>query len=116
MGEVACAGTVEYMVIHFESLEEFRQDDASHTVDSIHTDAELAALDGVEISKLQLKHAVNMTQVKREVFTILSQLVDFSIVEIFAGCDVEYFSSISCGQEFALAIEQFQGIPLTGIM
>ena len=72
MGEVASAGAIEYQIVHTEGLEEFGQDDAAHAVDGIHADAELAILDGFEIGELQLEHTVDMAQVEREIFCVLT--------------------------------------------
>ena len=116
MGEVACAGAVEYLIVHTDGIKEFGQDDAAHAVDGIDADAELAALDGLDVGELQLKHAVDMTQVKRKVLNIVSQLVDLGIVEVLACSDVEHLGTVGRRQEFALAIQQFQGIPLTRIV
>ena len=72
MCEVACTGAIEYLIIHFKGFKELGQDDAAHAVDGIHADAELAILDRLEFGELQLEHTVDMAQVEREIFCVLT--------------------------------------------
>ena len=57
-----------------------------------------------------------MTEVKREIFAILAQLVDFSIFEVFAGSDIEHLGTIGSGKELAFVVQELQCIPLTGVV
>ena len=57
-----------------------------------------------------------MALIKTIVFCIFPQMVYICIIEILAGCNVEHLCTFGCRQELALVIEQFEGIPLAGIV
>ena len=50
------------------------------------------------------------------VFDIMSQMVHVSILEVLTFCNGKHDGTISSCQELTLTVQQFQGIPLTGIM
>ena len=43
-------------------------------------------------------------------------MIDIAIVKILAGGDVKHFSTVGCRQKLTFTVEQFQGVPLCGVM
>ena len=116
MGEVARALAVENLVVDAEGLEELGEDDAADRIDGVGTDAELALVDGLAVNEFQLEHCVDMATVIGVVYGAGTELVYLGVVEVFSLCHAQHFGAVGSGQELALAVEQFQGIPLAGIV
>ena len=116
MGKVARALAVEDLVVDTEGLEELGEDDASDGVDGIGADTELALVDGLAVDEIQLEHGIDMTAVVAVVDSQGAQLVNFCIVKVLGLGDAEHFGTVGSCQEFPLAVEQLQGVPLAGIM
>ena len=116
MGKVACAVAIENLVIDTQGLEQVREDDAAYGVDGIDTDAELALLDGLEVGELQTQHGVDVALVVRIVDDDLAEMIDVGIVEILTLGNGKHFGTIGSRKKLSLAVEQLQGIPLTGVM
>ena len=116
MGKVACTLAVENLVVDTQLLEQLGQDDASYRVDGIYADAELALADSLAVDELQTQHRVDVALVIAVVDGAGAKFVDLSIVEVFFLGHAQNLSAIGSREEFALAVEQLQGVPLTGVM
>ena len=57
-----------------------------------------------------------MTLVEAIVDGARTQLINFGIIKILGLGQTEHLGAIGCCKELTLAVEQLQGIPLTGIM
>ena len=51
-----------------------------------------------------------------QVFAIRSQMIDIRIIELLGSSNTKYFLPFGCIQEFSMLIQQFQCIPLFGVM
>ena len=114
--EVAVRCVVEYSVFYAESLEQSREDNSANAVDSVDTNLELGVLDSLYVGKLKVENALDMTLVHRAVACIRSEVVYISIVEVFLLGYFEHLVAILLSEEFALAVEQLQCVPLAWVV
>ena len=116
MGKLSSALAVEHLELHAEGLEQLGQDDASHAVDGVGADTEVATTDGLGVHQSEVEHRLNMSLVHRVVLHYPTQLLHGSIVEVFGLSDAEHLSTVGSGEELALAVQQLQGVPLCRVM
>ena len=57
-----------------------------------------------------------MTGVEIIVCSVRTEIVYICIDKVFASCDIKHFGSVGSCQKLALRVEQFQCVPLCGIM
>ena len=116
MGEIACGFCIKELVLYTKRIKQFGKYDTAHAVDGVNAHLEMGCLDGIDIDKLQREHAVYMTFVESVVFAIMTKIVYICIFECLTLCNVKNLVAISLCKKLALAVEQFQSIPLTWIV
>ncbi len=116
MCEVTVSILIQDGILHAQFPEELGKDDATDTVDGIDTHLELSRLDGIHVNQSQLQHAVHMAGIKGIVLDIMTQMVYIRIFELLLLCHIKYDSTIGSRQELSLIVQQFQRIPLAGVM
>ena len=115
MGEITGGLAVEAYAFDTKPFEKTRHDDTSHGVDRVKDHFELGFLDGFHINVRTRNDGVQVL-LGVVMFRHLSQFVHSGEIEFTLGGQVEYRPSFGGGQEFPVAIEQFKGIPLAGVM
>ena len=116
VGEVAVDLLVEELIGDAEPVEQFGQHESADAVDAVYADAELLAGYGIGVDELEVEDGLHVAVVEAVVDGNLAQLVDVGIVEVFLLGQVEHLLAFGGIEELALAVEQLQGIPLTGIV
>ena len=116
VGKLSGALAIENLEVYTQSLEQLRQNDAAHAVDSIGTNAELMLANRLYVDQAQVEYRLHVALVHRVVLDDTSQFLYGSIVEILSFGNAQHFGSVGCSEEFSLAVEQLQGIPLCGIV
>ena len=116
MGKVTVRSVVEYSEFYTESLEQTREYHSTNAVDSVDTNLEFSVLDSLHVGKLKVEHAFDVALVHRVVACIRTKVVYISIVEVFLLGYFEHLVTILLSEEFALAIEQFQCVPLAWVV
>ena len=116
MGKVTSYITIEESVAYTQTFQQLRQDNAAYTVDTVNTDHKASLTDSLNIYETQINDRLDMTVIKTVINRNMAQLVNLSIIKILLLGNLKHALSISSRQEFALAVEQFQCIPLTRIM
>ena len=76
----------------------------------------MCILHRLDIHEIQSQYAIDVALVKRIVLDIFTQMVNIYIFKVFFLGNRQYFSTIGCGEEFTLSVQQFQRIPMTWIM
>ena len=116
MGKLAGTLTIKNLVVNAQGFEQLREDDATHRVDGICTYAELTLTNGFHIGQSQLEYRLYMTLIQRIVNSHMSQFFYRCIVKGFSLSNTKHLCSVGRRQELTLAIQQFQGVPLGGIV
>ena len=116
MSKVARHLTIKELIADTQLIEQFRQHQATHRVDTVYTDLKASLFDSIHVHQFQVKDRLHMTVVKRVINSNMSQLINLSILEIFLLSNSQHLSTVSSSQELSLTIEQLQGIPLAWIM
>ena len=116
MCEVACWLSVEHFVFHAETVEQLRQNDSSNRVDGIHAHLEASLLHCFGIYQLKAEHVFDVPQVGLVAVDKVSQFVNRRVAEVLALGNVEHLSTVFSREELAIAVEQLQRIPLTGVV
>ena len=97
-------------------FEQLRQDHAANRVHGVECNTELASLDCLNIHERKVFHQIDVLLVVAVVLTVLAEVIYIGILEVFSSGDAQHFSTFSSIQEFAVAVQQLQGVPLTGIV
>ena len=117
MLEVTGSFAVELLyMLHAQLFKQLRQDDAAHRVHAVDGHVEVGLADSLYIHQGECQHAVDMLLVVAQVLAVAAQLIHFGVGELFGFGDAEHFVALLLVEEFAMLVQQFQGVPLTGIM
>src|SRR5574344_1832331 len=117
MGKIAGGLAIEfYYVFHTQTIQQVRQNKPSYRIDAINGDSEISGFNSVDIDQLQFQNLVNVDLIVVVFVSYLSNLVNFGIVKIGSSSHGQHFFSIFVAQKFTVLVEQFQCIPLLGIM
>ena len=115
--KVTCGLCVEWGdLFHTQCLEEFRQDDAAHGVDAVESYLEVLLLDGGNVHKVETQHHVYMFLVIGVVFEVFAQSVNVGEVKVFCLSNLQNFVAFVGIEEFALLVEELEGVPMAGVM
>ena len=115
--EVACRLAIEFFnVLHAQCFEQLGQDDTAHGVHTVDGYVEVSLADSLYIHQVESQHAINMLLVISQVFAVSSKFVNFGVFESLGLGYAEHLVAFFLVQEFTLFVQQFQGIPLTGIV
>ena len=101
---------------HSQLSEQFGKNHATHGIDSINRHGEMRAPDGFDIHQLQFFHKFYMTLVIAEILGIATQTVNIGKFEIAVVGQAHHLGSLCGRQELATLVQEFQSVPLTGIM
>ena len=116
MRKIACRISIKELILHPKTVEEFGQNHSAYTVDTVNTHLESSLADCLGINKIEIKHRLDVTVIKRRIVNNLSEMVNLSIFKVLALSDVEHLITVVFGEKFTVGVEQLQGIPLTRIM
>ena len=116
MCEVTRHVAIQELIAHAQSLQQLGQDESANAVDAVDADGEACLTDSLGIHQLQVEYRLDMPIVETIVHSNMSQLVDLGIAEVLLLSQSQHLGAVGSRQELALAVEQFQGIPLTRVM
>ena len=117
MLEVTGGLAVEFLhMLHSKLLQQLRKNDSSDRIDTVNGYAETGFPDGFHIHQVECQHTVDMFLIIRQVFAIRAEFIHFGKVKGFGLSDTEHLIPFLLIQEFPLFIQEFQGIPLLGVV
>ena len=115
VGEMAVRLTVERDAGHAEGLEEGGHTDAAYGVDGIEHHLEAGSPDGRYVDEGIIEHGIDV-RLREILLRQRPDPVDVHEIEVFRFGHLLQGLSFGIGQELALFIEEFQGVPLLGVM
>ena len=116
VGEISGGLAIEHGILYAQSVEQTGQDDATHRVDSVDSHTEAGIADSLAVNELESQHTVDMALVETVVAGIMAQMVYIGIVESLGLGYGEHLGTVGSGKEFALGIEELQGVPLARVV
>ena len=117
VGEVAGGLSVEARYVrHAELSEEFRQNDAAHGVHGVDGHVEVGAADGFHVYEFEVLDEFDVTLVVAEVLGVAAEAVHVGILKVAAVGKAHHLRGFGGGEELTLLVEEFQGVPLAGVM
>ena len=72
--------------------------------------------DGWHIDEVETQHHVDVLLVVGVVFGVMAESIDIGIVEVFGFGNLQHLVAFSGVEEFALLVEEFEGVPMTGVV
>ncbi len=117
VAKVAGGFTVQFLnLVDAKGLQQLRDRDAAHRIDGIDGYGEVPLADGFDIHQVKRQHLVDVAPQPGVILLLTAQVIDVGIVKIFGLGQSEHLLALGIGEKFAVVIEQFQGIPLLGIV
>ena len=117
VGKVSGRFAIEFFdVFHPQTFQQFGQDDTSYRVHTVDSHCEISFFDSLNVYQIECQYTVDMFFIISQVFAIRSQMIDIRIIELLGSSNTKYFLPFGCIQEFSMLIQQFQCIPLFGVM
>ena len=117
VGEVAGRfGVKTRHVRHAELPEKFRQNDAAHGVHGVDGHVEVGAADGFHVYEFEVFHEFDVALVVAEVLGVAAEAVHVGILKVAAVGEAHHLRGFGGREELALFVEEFQGVPLAGVM
>ena len=115
VGEVARGLAVEGDAFHAEALQQARHDDAAHGVDGVEHHLEAGLADRFRVHGLQGQDGVDVL-VGEVMLLDAAQLVHRGEVEVARFREVQDGLAFGRGEEFAVLVEQLEGVPLARVV
>ena len=105
-------------IVDSQCFEEFWNGNATHRIDGIDADREIGFLDGIDVHQWQRQHLINMYVLKIFDSLNLSKIHNVHKISILFGIDgiVDDKLAVLSVEELAIMVEQFEGVPLRGIV
>ena len=100
--------------LHAQLLQQFGQDNAAHRVHGVERHAEVCLPNCLNVHQLQVLHQVDMLLVVGIV--LVAQMVHIGELKVLSLGYAQHFLAFPLIQELALFVQQFQGIPHTGVV
>ena len=117
VGEMAGGFAVEFdHVVHAQGAEESGDGYSACGVDCVDSHAEVGLCDGFTVDQGQGEDALDVVVDGVEIFGHLAEVVDFGIAVVFAFGDTDHLVAFGCVDEFATGVEQFEGVPVLGVV
>ena len=115
--EVTCRLTVELLyMLHTQLFQQFRQNNTTHRVYTVNSHAEIRFSDSFYIYQVECQHTIYMFLIISQILAIRAQMVYISKFKFFCLSNTKYFIAFGCIQKFATFIQQFQSVPLFGVV
>ena len=115
VGKMACWLTMHGDNLDSERVQQHRHRHASRRIDGIHGHLQSGPTNGLRIDELQIEHMVHMLAEPPIVLRRGPGLLHVRVGDALLGEGKRPFPRLS-RQKFAIGIQQFQGIPLFGIV
>ncbi len=116
VGKIAIGLAVEKSIFHAQTVEQPRQNDAAHGVDGIYSHLEVGLADGLNINEPESQHSFNVAVVESAVVGVAAEMVHIGKLKVFTFGNSEHLVAIVFGEKFPFMVEQFQSVPMAGIM
>jgi len=117
MLEITGGLTVELIdTLNAQGAEQLGENDATNGVDAVNGDLETGLADGIDINQVKSKDSIDMTAVHGVISTILAQVIYIGIGEGLGIGKFQDTLTIGSTEELSFTVEQFERIPMTGVM
>ena len=102
-------------VLHAQGTQDGGDGDTANRVDAVDSYGEVFRRDGFFVHQRQIQHILNV--VWQVVFlTYMSQYIHFGEGEVLFLSNCQHTLSLCVVEKFALLVEQFQCVPLLGVV
>ena len=103
-------------VFNAKFLEQSRDNHAANRVNGIYRYSEVGFTNGFNVNEVKRQHAVDVTTHVCGVGVLVSEAVDIGILKFLGFGNAKHLFSLSIVEEFAVAVEQLQGVPLLRVV
>ena len=102
--------------LHAQLFKKFGKDYTAHAVHAVKSHLEVGLGNGVRINQIQRQYHVDVLLVVSIILAILAQMIHIRILKVFSLGNTKHLVAFFLVQEFALFVQQLQGIPHAGIV
>ena len=103
-------------VVYAEFLQKLWQHDSANRVHAVDNDLEIGSLYCIEIEDFHLQNHVDVAVFVVGNLGFLAKVVDVVISKVFRFGNCKHVLAFLVGEEFAVAVEELQGVPLLGVV
>ena len=116
MRKTACRLAVKFDdIIYAQGLEHSRNSQSANGVDAVDGNGEVLCFNRFRMHQVEVQYLLNMIG-QVVLVSHVSKVIHFGEGEVLALGDSEHTFSLRIVEEFSVLIEQFEGVPLLGIM
>ena len=117
MREIPVGGTVEFdNILYPQRLQQVGDNDTSHRIDTVDGYRKVSSPNSLDIDQIQSQYTLDMFLCIGVVLIQMPQRIELGKLEGFCFGNAQHLLPLGSIQKFAFLIQQFQGIPLLGIV
>ena len=116
VGEFARGFAVQLHDLAAQLAQQLRHHDAAHRVHGVDDDLETALAHGGNVHQRQIQYLTDVYLVEILARQHMTDGVDGGVVEILLLGHGQHLLALGVVQKFAVGVEQFQGVPLAGVV
>ena len=116
VGEFACRVAVQLHDFAPQPPQEFGHNDAAHGIHGVHDHLEAAFADRLGVHERKRQHLLDMRPVERFARKHMPDAVHAGVLEALLLGHRQHALALGVGEEFAVGVEQLQGVPLTRVV